>query len=204
MFGKNFIQIKRFLENKLMGEILSFYYGEFYKTEGYRRWSKCRRKKGGKCMTGQKLFAGPRQQELLSRLITHVSEESQDTLLQVSKSFVEDRTSLEEYISSLKSIVGLGVLVEAVGIGKEKKDLTRFCLLLDRFSRRKLVKGDHYFDYVSDVLSKVVAEPNILVLEEEAKVGSYNEEEPEKGSNEDDLSDDHRQCYLKPKSANLQ
>ncbi|RHN49195.1 putative transcription factor MYB/SANT family [Medicago truncatula] len=225
MFGKNFIQIKRFLENKLMGEILSFYYGEFYKTEGYRRWSKCRRKKGGKCMTGQKLFAGPRQQELLSRLITHVSEESQDTLLQVSKSFVEDRTSLEEYISSLKSIVGLGVLVEAVGIAVWPRLLARgwhseqpkyrgyltsqdYLVFLipgvEKFSRRKLVKGDHYFDYVSDVLSKVVAEPNILVLEEEAKVGSYNEEEPEKGSNEDDLSDDHRQCYLKPKSANLQ
>jgi len=83
MFGKNFIQIKRFLENKSMGEILSFYYGEFYKTDGYRRWSEYRRKKGGKRMTGQKLFTGPRQQELLSRLITHVSEESQDTLLQV-------------------------------------------------------------------------------------------------------------------------
>ena len=200
---------------------------------------------------------------------------------QVSKSFVEDRTSLEEYISSLKSIVGLDVLVEAVGIGKEKRDLTRFgvepgknsrgafsaphCKALsslgpseiihsltggfrlsktkcndlfweavwprllargwhseqpkyrgyvtskdylvflipgvEKFSRRKLVKGDHYFDSVSDVLSKVVAEPNILVLEEEAKVGSCNEEEPEKGSNEDDLSDDHRQCYLKPRSA---
>jgi len=40
------------------------------------------------------------------------------------------------------------------------------------FSRRKLVKGDeHYFDSVSDVLRKVVAEPNLLDVEE-AKVGS--------------------------------
>ena len=31
--------------------------------------------------------------------------------------------SLEEYVSSLKSSVGLGVLVEAVGIGKGKEDL---------------------------------------------------------------------------------
>ncbi|KAG4983418.1 hypothetical protein JHK87_028167 [Glycine soja] len=39
---------------------------------------------------------------------------------------VEDnkvRLSLEEYVSSLKSSVGLGVLVEAVGIGKGKEDL---------------------------------------------------------------------------------
>ena len=200
---------------------------------------------------------------------------------QVSKSYVEGRTSLEEYISYLKSTVGLGVLVEAISIGKEKGDLTRLdveprknspgafsapnCKALssfgpsdiiqsltggfrlsktksddlfweavwprllargwhseqpiyqgyvtskdylvflipgvEKFLRRKLVKGDHYFDSVSDVLNKVVAEPNILELEEEeSKVHSCNEEESEKGSNEDDLSDDNRQCYLKPRS----
>ncbi|KAL5068346.1 hypothetical protein RYX36_019233 [Vicia faba] len=279
IFGKNFIQIERFLENKGMGDILSFYYGMFYKTDGYHRWSECRKLKGRKCMIGKKLFTGLRQHELLSRLNPHVSEESQDTMLQVSKLYAEGRTSLEEYISFLKSVVGLGVLVEAVGIGKEKGDLTRFGLEppknhafpvqtckdlsslgpsdiiqyltggfrlsksksndifweavwprllargwhseqpkngsyltskdylvflipgVDKFSRRKLVKGDHYFDSVSDVLSKVVAEPNILVLEEEEKaiVGSYNEDKPVKGSNEDDLSDNHRQCYLKPR-----
>jgi hypothetical protein len=158
---------------------------------------------------------------------------------------MEGGTSLEDYISSLKSTVELGVLVEAVGIGKEKGDLTRLgmepgkdvqafpapaCKALsslgpseiiqyltgfrlsktksndlfweavwprllargwhseqpkyrgyvtsndylvflipgvEKFSRRKLVKGDHYFDSVSDVLRKVVAEPNILVLKEE-------------------------------------
>ncbi|PNX71895.1 hypothetical protein L195_g032930 [Trifolium pratense] len=73
---------------------------------------------------------------------------------------------------------------------------------VEKFSRRKLVKGNHYFDSISDVLSKVEAEPNILVLEEEeAKIDSCNEDEPDKGSNEDDLSDDHRQCYLKPRSS---
>ncbi|GAU38720.1 hypothetical protein TSUD_396490 [Trifolium subterraneum] len=283
IFGKNFIQIKRFLDNKGMGEILSLYYGKFYKTDGYRRWSECRKKKGRKCMIGRKLFTGPRQHELLSRLIPHVSEEYQDNLLQVSKSYVEGTTSLEKYVSSLKSIVGLGVLAEAVGIGKEEGDLTRLdvepaknsralkaptCKALsslgpsdiiqsltgglqlsktksnelfweaiwprllargwhseqtkyqgyvtskdylvfltpgvEKFSRRKQVKGDHYFDSVSDVLRKVVAEPNILELEEElaataAKVGSFNEEEPKNGSNEDDLSDDQHQCYLKPR-----
>ncbi|WJX85405.1 hypothetical protein P8452_67864 [Trifolium repens] len=279
IFGKNFVQIKRFLDNKGMGEILSFYYGKFYKSDGYRRWSECRKIKGRNCIIGQRLFTGPRQRKLLSRLICRVCTETQDALLQVSKSYVEGTTSLEEYIYSLKSMVGIGVLVEAVGIGNEKGDLTRLGVehgknsrvysaptskatsslgasdiiqsltggyrlsktkstelfweavwprLLARgwhsekpknrgyvtsddylvflipgvakFSRRKLVKGDHYFDSVSDILSKVVAEPSILELEEEeeAKVGSFNEE---KGSNEDDLSDDHRQCYLKPRSS---
>ncbi|KAK2365032.1 arginine-glutamic acid dipeptide repeat protein [Trifolium repens] len=278
IFGKNFVQIKRFLDNKGMGEILSFYYGKFYNSDGYRRWSECRKIKGRNCIIGQRLFTGLRQRKLLSRLISHVSKESQDNLLQVSKSYVEGTTSLEEYIYSLKSMVGIGVLVEAVGIGNEKGDLTRlgvehgknsrvssapttkalsshgpsdiiqsltggyrlsktkstelfweavwpgllargwhsekpknrgyvtsedYLVFLipgvEKFSRRKLVKGVHYFDSVSDVLSKVVAEPSILELEEEeAKVGSFIEE---KGSNEGDLSDDHRQCYLKPRSS---
>ncbi|KAG5027535.1 hypothetical protein JHK82_023388 [Glycine max] len=280
IFGKNFIKIKKFLENKGMGEILSFYYGKFFKSEEYHRWSDCRKIKGRKCIIGQKLLNGQRQHELLSRLIPHVSEESKDTLLQVSQSYVEGRTSVEEYILSIKSIVGLGVLVEAVGIGKEKEDLTSLAVELGKnnrvfsvptckawaslgpsdiikyltgglrlskaksndlfweavwprllargwhseqpknqgyvhskdhlvflipgvkkFSRRKLVKGDHYFDSVSDVLSKVVAEPNLLVLEEETKAGSCNDEEPEKGLNKDDQFDYHRQCYLKPQAS---
>ncbi|KAI4349967.1 hypothetical protein L6164_010503 [Bauhinia variegata] len=286
VFGKSFIQIKRFLENKGTGEILSFYYGKFYKSDEHRRWSDCRKIKGRKCTTGQKLFTGWRQHELLSRLIPHVSEESQNTLLQVSKSYVDGRTSLEEYVSSLKSTVGVSVLVEAVGIGKEKEDLTSLSVepgknsyafsispsipsgrswsslepgdiinlltggfrlskaksndlfweavwprLLARgwhseqpnsqnyasskdylvflipgvkkFSRRKLVKGDHYFDSVSDVLSKVVSEPNLLELEVEGtKVGSYNEEDrwnTEVAPDKYGQSDHQGYCYLKPR-----
>ncbi|KAK7344241.1 hypothetical protein VNO77_13625 [Canavalia gladiata] len=196
----------------------------------------------------------------------------------VSKSYVEGRTSLEEYISSLKSTVGLCVLVEAVGIGKGSEDLTSpavepvkknrvvslptskvwsslgpndiikfltggsrlsksksnelfweaiwprllargwhseklksqgsanskniFVFLLPgvkKFSRRKLVKGDHYFDSVCDVFSKVIAEPNLLQLKvEEAKVSGCSDEEAEKGSSEDGQSDYHQHCYLKP------
>ncbi|XP_020211699.1 uncharacterized protein LOC109796434 [Cajanus cajan] len=276
IFGKNFIQIKRFLENKGMGEILAFYHGKFYKSDEYCRWSKCRKMKGIKSVIGEKLFTGRRQHELLSRLIPHVSVESKHTLLKVSKLYSERRVSLEEYVSSLKSVVGLGVLVEAVGIGKEKEDdLTRLALeagknnrvfsiwsylgpsdiiksltglrmskaksndlfweavwprLLARgwhseqprnqgyvsskdymvflipgvkkYSRGKLVKGDHFFDSISDVLSKVVAEPNLLDVEEEAKVDDSNDEVTESGSDEDDQSDDyHNQCYLKPRAS---
>ncbi|KAK7277941.1 hypothetical protein RJT34_22961 [Clitoria ternatea] len=278
IFGKNFVQLKRFLENKGMGEILSFYYGKFYKSDEYRRWSDCRKIKGRKCTRGHKIFPGRKQQEVMSRLISHVSEEFQDTLLQVSKSYAEGRTSVEEYISSLKSIVGLGVLVEAVGIGKGKEDLTSLAVepakknqvlskptskgwsslgphdiikfftggyqpseaksddifwkavwprLLARgwhseklknqdvrtknllvflipgvkkFSRKKLVRGDHYFDSVSDVLSKVIAEPNLLELKvKKAKASGCNDEKAEKGSKEDDQPDHH--CYLKPQAS---
>ncbi|CAI8615483.1 unnamed protein product [Vicia faba] len=272
IFGKNFTQIKKFLENKGMGEILSFYYGKFYKSDGYHRWSESRKLKGRKRVIAKKLSTKMRQHDLLSRLNPHVSKASQDDLFKVSKSYMEGKTCLEKYISSMKSIVGLGIFAEAVGIGKENGVLTRFdleprknsykefsapsCKALsslgpddiiqsltggfrlsktrsdelfweavwprllargwhseqpkyqdyvtskddlvflipgvDKFSRRKLLKGQQYFDSVGDVLSRVVAEPNIIVLEEEVEEG---------GSNEDDSSDDHRQCYLKPRSS---
>ncbi|PNX82961.1 hypothetical protein L195_g038998 [Trifolium pratense] len=64
IFRKNFVQIKRFLDNKGMGEILSFYYGKFYKSDGYRRWSECRKINGRNCIIGQRLFTGPRQHNL--------------------------------------------------------------------------------------------------------------------------------------------
>ncbi|XP_050914643.1 uncharacterized protein LOC127129522 [Lathyrus oleraceus] len=256
IFGKNFTQIKKLLENKGMGEILSFYYGKFYKSDGYHRWSECRKLKGRKHMIAKKLSTKMRQHDLLSRLSPHVTKKSQDTLSKVSKLYVEGKTSLEKYISSMKSIVGLGVLAEAIGIGKENGVLTRLDLEprknsceefsapackalsslgsgdiiqsltggfrlsktrsnevfweavwprllargwhsekpknIEKFSWREHLKGHHYFDSARDVLSKVVAESNIIVLEEEVEEG---------GPNEDDFSDDHRQCYLKPRSS---
>lgn len=57
------MQIKRFLENKGMEEILSFYYGKFYKSDEYRRWSDCMKIKGRKCITGH-TFSGRKQCEL--------------------------------------------------------------------------------------------------------------------------------------------
>ncbi|KAF4355155.1 hypothetical protein G4B88_027027 [Cannabis sativa] len=280
IFGKNFFQIKRFMGNKDMGEILSFYYGRFYRSDAYRRWSDSRKIKRKKCVTGRKIFTGWRQQELLSRLSPHVPGDSQTSLLEGYKSFAEGRISLEEYVSSLKSSVSIPVLVEPVRIGKGKEDLTGFamdpgksnhdvlvCPLLptgqacssltsddivnfltggfrlskarcndifweavwprllakgwhseqpknqgylsskhylvflmpgiQKFSRRRLVKGEHYFDSVSDVLNKVASEPKLLELEaEESPVGGQNDQD---ASDQDDPSDSQRHCYLKPR-----
>lgn len=83
IFGKNLDQVKRFIGNKKMGDVLLFYYGKFYKSEKYQRWSRCRKMRSRKCIFGQKIFTGPRQQELLSRLLPNVSEECRSRLLEV-------------------------------------------------------------------------------------------------------------------------
>ncbi|KAE9609591.1 putative transcription factor MYB/SANT family [Lupinus albus] len=281
IFGKNLIQVRRFVGNKNMGDILSFYYGKFYKSDRYQRWSGCRKVKSRKCIHGQKIFTGPRQQELLSRLQPNASEECRDKLLELSKTFVEGEIHLEEYVLTLKDLVGLEALVEAVGVGKGKKDLTglavdsvkstqappvrseiplgKACSMLTpaeivkfltggfRLSKartsdlfweavwprllargwhseqpcsynyaiaakhslvflipgvkkfsRKLVKGNHYFDSVSDVLGKVASDPELIELETVAD----NDCTTKEGNvmDRENSPDQQRHCYLKVKT----
>lgn len=297
IFGKNLLQVMRFMDSKEMGQILSFYYGQFYGSSGYHKWSECRKMRNRKCVPGHRFFTGYRQQELFSRLLPHLCEETRPKLLEASRAFAEGRTSLDEYVSTLKALVGIHALVEAVGIGKGKDDLTTFivdtskntqmfthrpeipsgkacssltcaeivkyltgdfrlskarsndlfweavwprllargwhseqprgdgyttglknCLVflmpgIKKFSRRKLSKGDHYFDSVSDVLAKVASEPELLELEaDETRPSSSKQENgwavKEVNSDDDDgdghdldqdPSDHERHCYLKPR-----
>lgn len=288
IFGKNLILVKRFVESKEMGDILSFYYGKFHRSARYRRWSECRKLRSRRCIYGQKIFTGWRQQELLSRMLSHLSEECQNKLLEVSGTFGEGRVSFEEYIFTLKDTVGINVLIEAVGIGKGKQDLTgkatepiksnhvfslrpeipigKACSSLSsadiikylrgdfrlskarssdlfweavwprllakgwhseqpkdhgvcgskpslvflipgvkKFSRRRLAKGNQYFDSVSDVLNKVASDPGLLELEIEAAESSEHKEdkwEPPEKQDFDGLSKKQRHCYLQPHNSN--
>ncbi|XP_057489271.1 uncharacterized protein LOC130775174 isoform X1 [Actinidia eriantha] len=290
IFGKNLVQVKKFIESRTMGDVQSFYYGKFYRSDKYRRWSDCRKMRSRKCVYGQRIFSGLRQQELLSRLFSRVLEECQNTLLEVSKTFGDGKMLLEDYVSTLKAIVGMNSLVEAVGIGKGKRDLTgitmeplksnhavqirpevpsgkacssltpteiikfltgdfrlskarsndlfweavwprllargwhserpkdqsyaagsKHCLVflmpgVKKFSRRKLTKGDHYFDSVTDVLSKVALDPGLIELEIEADESNRSKDENgwtnETKLDRDDLSDRRHHCYLQPRTMN--
>ncbi|XP_073277638.1 uncharacterized protein [Primulina huaijiensis] len=290
MFEKNFVEVKRFVGTKEMGAILSFYYGEFYGTGVYHKWSEGRKIKSKKCVYGRKIFSGLRQQELLSRILPGLSEECRTVLLEVSKRFGDEKMSLTEYVASLKAMIGMSAFVEAVGIGTGKQDLTRMAMeparsnqavqmrleiptgkacsslttdeiikflsgdyrlskarsndlfweaiwprLLERgwhseqpkdhvyavgsnhclvflvpgvqkFSRRKLVKGDHYFDSVTDVLSKVAKEPELIELHTEEDGTNKNQEDykctSEREVEEDDSDQSSRQqhFYLQPRT----
>ncbi|RID52232.1 hypothetical protein BRARA_H02847 [Brassica rapa] len=294
-FGKNFTQLKKFMESKGTGEIVLFYYRKFYKSASYHSWSDSRTKRRRKCVYGRKLYSGWRQHQLLSRLIPSISDESQkQTLVNVSKSFAEGNITLEKYISLVKDLVGLKLLVEAVGIGKGKEDLTVITSgppvktkpwftvssktsssvpgldaytsltsadiinqltgssrrlskarcsdifweavwprLLARgwrseqpkergyfaskdnivfivpgvkeFSRGELVKGDDYFDSVSDILTKVAMEPELLEFETggEIKEGDANAENSSEQSDEGSSpSDKQKHRYLKSPCSN--
>ncbi|TVU38370.1 hypothetical protein EJB05_11737, partial [Eragrostis curvula] len=255
IFGKNLVQVTKFTESKTMGEVLSYYYGEFFKSDAYRRWAACRKARSRRCILGLRIFSGPRQQELLSRLLAGVPREVEAPLLEVFKQFNDGTTTFEHFILTLRSTVGAQVLVEAVGIGKGKYDLTGFALdpsrnhgILTRpeipigkacsklssgdiikfltgdfrlskarsndlfweavwprllakgwhseqpngkhaivflipgvrkFSKKRLVRGNHYFDSVSDVLSKVASEPKLL---ECGVVGGNNESDVKFGN----------------------
>ncbi|XP_030451714.2 uncharacterized protein LOC115673635 [Syzygium oleosum] len=285
IFGKNLILVKRFVESKPMGDILRFYYGKFYGSSGYHRWLDCKKLRKRR-VSGKKIFTGWRHQELLSRLVSRISEDCQKLIIEVSQQMEEGRTSFEEYVFTVKDAVGLGHLVEAVGIGKRKRDLTRVvdestkkkskvpaiptgksCSLLPpaeiiklltgdfrlskarsrdifweaiwprllargwhseqpedyshsgskhslvfltpgikKFTRGHLVKGNHYFDSISDILSKVKLDPELIELELGAvKEISLKEESWQETSSKCD-SDEvvNRKChqrYMQPQNS---
>ncbi|RRT76831.1 hypothetical protein B296_00022131 [Ensete ventricosum] len=83
IFGKNLVQVKNFVGCKKMGDILSYYYGKFYRSDAYHRWSECRKVRSRRCILGHLIFTGWRQQEILSRVLPKIPKEVQDSLLEV-------------------------------------------------------------------------------------------------------------------------
>lgn len=81
--GKNLVLVQRFVGSKHMGDLLSYYYGSFYRSNEYQRWVDGRKSRTRRSVQGHKLLSGWRQQELLSRISSHVSEECKSTLLKV-------------------------------------------------------------------------------------------------------------------------
>ncbi|XP_010507844.1 PREDICTED: uncharacterized protein LOC104784512 isoform X1 [Camelina sativa] len=280
--GKNLFLVQRFLGTKHMGDVLSYYYGSFYRSNEYRRWVDGRKLRTKRSVQGHKLLSGWRQQELLSRISSHVSEECKTTLLKVAKAFREEKIALEDYVFTLKDTVGIDMLTEVIGIGKGKRDLTNCALeptksnhgasevrirndlpigdivkfltgeyrmsktrssdlfweavwprLLARgwhseqpkdapknslvflvpeakkFSRRKMSKGNHYYDSLTDVLKKVALDPTLLVLntDEDLDMKGCKEEETKNDPpiNLDEFDDSSpnskkKKRYLQPRS----
>ncbi|KVH94448.1 Homeodomain-like protein [Cynara cardunculus var. scolymus] len=257
VFSKNFGLVKRFVGSKRMRSIISYYYREFHKSDDHHSWSKWRKDRRKRPQYARKLFTGWSHQELISRLSSNVSDGCKDQLIfpsfmylfyeffQDGTKYIEGRLSLTRFIFNLKHNVGMNLLVEAVAIGQEERDILEFRQINDwsyvsvevpignassslspqeilkilkggarlsksrssdlfwdavwprllargwhsvqprnnvhqnsknwvflvpgviEFSRNELEKGIHYFDSLTDVLSKVASDPQLLELESE-------------------------------------
>lgn len=88
IFGKNLLQVMRFMESEEIGKILAYYYGRFYGSSEYRKWSECRKMRNKKCVPGHRFFTGYRQHELFARLSPRLSEESKTKFMEVLQSTV--------------------------------------------------------------------------------------------------------------------
>ncbi|KAK9057256.1 hypothetical protein SSX86_022091 [Deinandra increscens subsp. villosa] len=124
IFGKNLRVVNEFMGNKGMQNVISYYYGKFYRSNEHQKWSTYRKKRISKSLPGKKIFNGWRLHELLSRLLSNVTDECKASLTQVIRSFEEGKLSFEKYVFTLRDTMGLGLLVQAVAIGKGKQDLT--------------------------------------------------------------------------------
>lgn len=84
IFGKNFGVVNRFIGNKGMRNVLSYYYGKFYKTDEHKKWLRYKKMKGNKkTMPGKIIFSDWRQDELFFRLFPRVTDTSITSLKQV-------------------------------------------------------------------------------------------------------------------------
>lgn len=89
IFGKRLNLVRRFLEGKKMEDVLCYYYGEFYKSDGHRK-SKAKR-----CVAGNRIFSGWRQHEILSRLMESVPIGSHSQLLEVISVPIQQSSNLK-------------------------------------------------------------------------------------------------------------
>ncbi|KAL8214893.1 hypothetical protein R6Q57_004342 [Mikania cordata] len=121
VFGKNLRVVNKFMGNKGMQNVISYYYGKFYGSSEHQKWSIYRKKR---ISIGKKIFNGWRLHELLSRLLSNVTDECKASLTQVIRMFEAGKLSFEKYVFSLRDTMGVDLLVQAVAIGKGKQDLT--------------------------------------------------------------------------------
>jgi len=67
-----------------MGDVLSHYYRNFFKTDSYYRWEESRRSRSRKCIQGKHIVSGWRQQELLTWLIPDIPKNLKHEIPEVS------------------------------------------------------------------------------------------------------------------------
>jgi hypothetical protein len=101
IFGKNLSLLSRFVGDKTVGNVLSYYYGKFFRSDAYKRWSDCRKARTRRCILGEHIFTGWRHQEIVSRLKSTILKEAHDSLLEVCCKY----RLYKDYLSILPLVV---------------------------------------------------------------------------------------------------
>ncbi|MED6174857.1 hypothetical protein PIB30_072983 [Stylosanthes scabra] len=135
IFDKDFSAVKRFMGNKTMGEVLSFYYEKIHKSSEYRRWkgfimslnnkngkqgkSKKPRSQSNSYIFAERIIC---EKTLMSRLKSLLTTDAYLKIIETSWLYGESIVTLEDYLSVLKNQAGLDNFVEALGIGKKGEE----------------------------------------------------------------------------------
>ncbi|XP_076899837.1 uncharacterized protein LOC143553820 [Bidens hawaiensis] len=156
VFGKNFRVVNKFVGNKGMPNVMSYYYGKFYRSSEHQKWSVYKKKRGRKPIPGKRIFCGWRRHELLSRLLPKVTDECKNSLTQVVRAFDEGKLSFEKYVFALRDTVGMNLLIESIAMGKGKQDLiskTRRTLRNKKFQfTQASLKTEQIVDSLKDII----------------------------------------------------
>ncbi|XP_076907670.1 uncharacterized protein LOC143564205 [Bidens hawaiensis] len=156
VFGKNFRVVNKFVGNKGMPNVMSYYYGKFYRSSEHQKWSVYKKKRGRKPIPGKRIFCGWRRHELLSRLLPKVTDECKNSLTQVVRAFDEGKLSFEKYVFALRDTVGMNLLIESIAMGKGKHDLiskTRRTLRNKKLqSTQASLKTEQIVDSLKDII----------------------------------------------------
>lgn len=98
IFGKDLVQVKVFMDEKKYNNILPYYYGSFYGSDSFKKWTKGKKIQRRKCGRGKKLFTDQKTlRKFLERLLPLISKETKSLLLKVLS------LSLDFYVTCILS-----------------------------------------------------------------------------------------------------
>ncbi|KAI3787704.1 hypothetical protein L2E82_00051 [Cichorium intybus] len=181
IFGKNLRLVNKFVGNKGMRNVVSYYYGKFYRSSEHQKWSRFRKKRSRKSVPGKKIFNGWRRHELLSRLLPNVTEECKTSLTQDGIGLSKERLNDIFWEAVWPRLLARGWHSEQprnYAFQNSKQSLVFLAPGVTKFSRRSLEKGSQYFDSFTELLNKVASEPWLLEPEQDRLV------EPQGGSDD--------------------
>ncbi|OEL25543.1 hypothetical protein BAE44_0013439 [Dichanthelium oligosanthes] len=205
IFGKNLVQVTKFTETKTMGEVLTYYYGEFFSslkrltaiygllqvfkifnegTSTFEQFILTLRSTVGAQVLVAAVGVGKGKYDLTGFALDPSKNHGISTRPEIPVGKACSALSSGDIIKFLTGDFRLSkarsndLFWEAVWPRllsrgwhseqpKDSSPVGKHALVflipgVKKFSRKKLVKGNHYFDSVSDVLSKVASEPRLL------------------------------------------